>query len=286
MFFASRFRLRTKGRSLVWCPRYFAFAAQLARPATRSLSKISALRLLSRRPCCLDFDYREKQNYLDQTTRLSIKSDLHNSAKKHSNELGARGGFTLVETLVALAVILAATVGPVSLITRGLSDFSFSKNKLIATNLAQEGIELIRAVRETNIVCDILNGPTVWPWNENPELPNPPSGNTFSTATAGIAVDLVTTTNCNVGGGVSIVVPILSASCLEKLRFDPATGIYGNSGPEQTIFTRCVSIQVPSNSPDSGIPAADQMDIISTVTWNEKGNSKSMILQERLYNWR
>lgn len=211
---------------------------------------------------------------------------MQNTELKVRNSERLNGGFTLVETLVALAVILAATVGPVSLITRGLSDFSSSKNKLIATNLAQEGIELVRAVRETNIVCDILNGPVVWPWNENPELPNPPSGNTFSTATAGVAVDLVTTTNCNAGGGVSIVVPILSASCLEKLRFDPTTGIYGNSGPQQTIFTRCVSIQVPSSSPDSGIPAADQMDIISTVTWDEKGISKSLILRERLYNWR
>lgn len=194
-------------------------------------------------------------------------------------------GFTLVETLVALALIMAATVGPVSLITRGLADFSFSKNKLVATNLAQEGIELVRAVRETNVICDVLNGPTIWPWNENPEPPNPPSGNPFSTVTAGVAVDLVITTNCN-AGGVAIVVPILSASCSEKLRFDPATGIYGNGGPQVTAFSRCVSIQVPSNSPDSGIPAGDQMDITSTVTWSERGIDRTLTLRERLYNWR
>ena len=194
-------------------------------------------------------------------------------------------GFTLVETLVALALILAATVGPVSLITRGLADFSFSKNKLVATNLAQEGIELVRAVRETNVICDVLNGPTIWPWNENPELPNPPGGNPFSNITVGVAIDLTTTTNCSVGG-VSIVAPILSASCSQKLRFDPATGIYGNGGPQVTAFSRCVSIRVPSSSPDSGIPAQDQMDITSTVTWSERGIEKTVALQERLYNWR
>lgn len=191
----------------------------------------------------------------------------------------------MIETLVALAVILAATVGPVSLITSSLADFSFSKNKLVAANLAQEGIELVRAIRETNVICDTLNGATIWPWNENPELPNPPGGNPFSNTTAGVAVDLTTTTNCG-AGGASIVVPILSTSCSQKLRFDPSTGIYGNSGPQESAFSRCVSIRVPSASPDSGISASDQMDIVSTVTWNEKGNSKSLVLQERLYNWR
>ena len=195
-------------------------------------------------------------------------------------------GFNLVETLVALALIVAATVGPVSLITRGLADFSFSKNKLVAANLAQEGIELVRAVRETNVICDVLNGPTIWPWNENPEAPNPPSGNTFSTVNAGVAVDLVTTIDCNIGGGIAITVPILSASCSERLRFDPTTGIYGNGGPQVTAFSRCVSIQVPAGSPDSGIPAGDQMDITSTVTWNERGMEKTLALRERLYNWR
>lgn len=197
-----------------------------------------------------------------------------------------KGGFTLVETLVALAVILAATVGPVSLITSGIADFSFSKNKLIAANLAQEGIELVRSIRETNVICDVLNGAPIWPWNENPEPPNPPGGNIFTSLTAGVSADLVTTTSCGGVSGVSIIVPILSSSCSEKLRFDPSTGIYGNSGPNASIFTRCVSIRVPPSSPDGGIPASDQMDIVSTVTWNEKGIERSMILQERLYNWK
>src|SRR3989344_3040419 len=67
-------------------------------------------------------------------------------------------GFTLLETIVALAVITAAVVGPVVLITSGLISFGFAKNKLIALNLAQEGLELVRAIRENNVLCEALKG--------------------------------------------------------------------------------------------------------------------------------
>ena len=196
-------------------------------------------------------------------------------------------GFTLLETLVALAVILAAAVGPVSLITSGIGNFSLSKNKLIAANLAQEGIELVRAVRESNIVCNILNGPAPWPWNEDPEPPNPPSGNTFSSVIVGVAVDRTTVVTCGAeAAGVSMPVPILSTSCSEKLRFDPSTGIYGYGGGQETSFSRCLTIRVPPDSPDPGIPAGDQMDIVSTVSWSERGIVKTLVLQERLYHWK
>ncbi len=203
--------------------------------------------------------------------------------QKHQNK--KKTGFTLLETLIALSVILAAVVGPVSLITKGLADFSFSKNKLIAANLAQEGIELVRSIRENNVICDSLNGAVAWPWNEDPEPPNPPGGNTFTNLTAGVAIDRVTTINCGVGE-VFITVPILSSSCSEKLRYDPATGLYGYTGAQETIFSRCVTIRVPPESPDAGIDAGEQMDIVSVVQWDEKQLQKSLILRERLYNWR
>ncbi|MBI2640459.1 MAG: type II secretion system protein [Candidatus Sungbacteria bacterium] len=195
-------------------------------------------------------------------------------------------GFTLLETIVALAVILAALVGPVALITRGIFDFSFAKNKITAANLAQEGIELVRAVRDNNIACDILNGPGSWPWNSDPEPPYPPTDHKFVNATAGISTDRTIAMDCGGINGASIIMPILSTSCGEKLRFDSATGLYGYTGSQETIFSRCVTIKVPPDSPDAGIPAEDQMDVVSTVTWDERGAMKNMSLRERFYNWR
>lgn len=211
---------------------------------------------------------------VDQAKRLIKRSDF------------AREGFTLLETVVALAVLVAGVVGPVSLVTRGIYDFSFSKNKITAANLAEEGIELIRVIRENNMICDVLNGPTVWPWNEDPSPPDPPNGNTFSNITAGVSVDRSVATTCGGVGGVTIISPILSLGCSGKLRLDPATGAYGYTSGQETIFSRCVQALVPPGIPDSDAPPEDQMDIISTVTWSERGVNREVKLRERLYHWR
>ncbi len=195
-------------------------------------------------------------------------------------------GFTLLETVVALTVILAAVVGPVALITRGLFSFSFSKNKVIAANLAQEGLETIRLIRENNIACDSLNGPVAWEWNRDPD------GVLMRRLKVGVDIQSHTTISC---GSATIVTPRLSISCSDPLLFetDPLvenTGTYGYKSGTPTIFSRCVEITSPPDEPDRGdtpvIPPADQMDVVATVTWNEHGNERMLKLQERLYNWR
>ena len=203
----------------------------------------------------------------------------------------SKSGFTLLETVVALAVILAAVVGPVSLITRGLVDFSFAKNKIIAVNLAQEGIELIRAVRENNILCDSINGNPNWNWNRDPE-----GGNLTSTKRQVSTQDVVTI-NCKPpgpGSPILITTPRLPLSTAETLRFDSSTGLYGYTG-QDTIFTREITICVPPNAgggsncstaPDSDVPNGSQMEVISRVTWNERGILREVNLRERLYEWR
>ncbi len=191
-------------------------------------------------------------------------------------------GFTLLETVVALTVILAAVVGPVALITRGLFSFSFSKNKVIGANLAQEGLEIIRLIRENNIACDFLNGPAVREWNRDSD------GMLMRRLKVGVDMQSRTAISC---GSATMITPRLSISCSDPLLFetDPLVenaGTYGYKSGTPTIFSRCVEITSPPDNPDGDIPASDQMDVAATVTWNEHGNDRSLKLQERLYNWR
>lgn len=59
-------------------------------------------------------------------------------------------GFTLVEALVAL-VILTVALGPALVLSSNISSTaSVIQNNLIASNLSQEGVEVIRALRDAN----------------------------------------------------------------------------------------------------------------------------------------
>lgn len=57
-------------------------------------------------------------------------------------------GFTLIETFVAITVLLISAIGPLSLLSKSISDGKFAQNQIIASYLAQEGLELVYGLRE------------------------------------------------------------------------------------------------------------------------------------------
>ncbi|OHA08382.1 MAG: hypothetical protein A3B37_01610 [Candidatus Sungbacteria bacterium RIFCSPLOWO2_01_FULL_59_16] len=194
-----------------------------------------------------------------------------------------RAAFTLIETVVAVAVISAAVVGPFALATRGIASASLSKNRLVAANLAQEGIELVRAVRDNNVLCDSLDGAVdgSWEWDRDPDG----SGQFRNRNKIGVAWDRRTTISCS---GSTVVSPLLDANSCEdsNLRLDPATGLYGyDLGDPETAFQRCVDIDQPGG-PEDGINPTEMMDVTVAVTWNERGVARTVELTERMYNWR
>ena len=187
-------------------------------------------------------------------------------------------GFTLIETIVALSLITAAVVGPVFLITKGLYSASFSKNRLIASNLAQEGIESARAVRENNMICGFLNSDPNFDWLRG-------SDGSGRMAGSGLTVDTTQfyIITCN---GQIITNPQIRSDigCSNILKMD-TSGHYGYIGTNSTVFTRCLDV-TPASSDDGIIPKADIADITSTVNWNERGQNNTFVVKERLYNWK
>ena len=59
-------------------------------------------------------------------------------------------GYTLVEAIVAVGILASALLGLVALAVQSVQVSDVSETKLQAEYLAQEGIELVRAVRESN----------------------------------------------------------------------------------------------------------------------------------------
>jgi len=65
--------------------------------------------------------------------------------KKQKNNTKA---FTLVEALVAISILMIAIAGPMTLAQKGLSTASLSKDQMIASFLAQDGIEAVKNIRD------------------------------------------------------------------------------------------------------------------------------------------
>ncbi len=61
-----------------------------------------------------------------------------------------QSGQTLIETLVAIFVLTTALVSGLALAIKSLSSSGLSQNQIIASNLAREGIEVVRMMRDTN----------------------------------------------------------------------------------------------------------------------------------------
>jgi type II secretory pathway pseudopilin PulG len=60
--------------------------------------------------------------------------------------------FTLIETLVAISILTTGILAISSLISYLISVSSISKQRLVAAYLAQEGIEIVRNLRDTNLI--------------------------------------------------------------------------------------------------------------------------------------
>ena len=171
---------------------------------------------------------------------------------------GEARGFTLVETIIALFLIVSALAGPFTLATRGIFSAKFSKNKLAALNLAQEGLEIIRQMRDTNILNDAdwrgLSGPCPAPCT--------------ILANGDYNVDAI-----HDQPGV-----VLSQNISPLLFQD---GFYDRQSGEtrQPSFTRTVRIC-------SGGCVAGEMQITSEVTWQEGGMQRWVTVEEKLYGWR
>lgn len=64
-------------------------------------------------------------------------------------------GFTIIETLVAVTVLMIAVAGPLVVAGKGLIGAEIGKNQLIASYLAQESMEVLKNIRDNNVDDEI-----------------------------------------------------------------------------------------------------------------------------------
>lgn len=70
-----------------------------------------------------------------------MKSNIHTT----------RSGFTLIETLVAISILLIAVVGPMVLVSNGIKISYFARDQITAVYLAQDAMEALRFIRDSEL---------------------------------------------------------------------------------------------------------------------------------------
>lgn len=196
----------------------------------------------------------------------------------------------MIEAVIAFGVLIAAVLGPVTLVAFSLAQSKSSQNKLIAVNLGQEGLELIRAIRENNVICDRISAPPPVAWNKNPN-----GGADLGQGSGNLYTVDATDTVTQACGSVSFPTPrpTTNAACSTQVLNLNANGIYTYGAGTPTPFRRCVTVCAPaSSSPCNGAAdiavnsSSDQMEVISKVFWLDRGLQRSIQFRQRLYNWR
>ncbi|MDQ5955572.1 MAG: hypothetical protein QG621_575, partial [Patescibacteria group bacterium] len=107
--------------------------------------------------------------------------------------------FTLIETLVAIFILMTAVVGPLSIAAKGLQIALIAKDQATAVYLAQDGIEFARHLRDTACLTNAPMGNCSGSVSFNSFL-----GSGVCSGDKGCRVDSVakTITNCASDGAV------------------------------------------------------------------------------------
>ncbi len=179
------------------------------------------------------------------------------------------GGFTLIETLVAIATLLLAISGPLTAASSAITQALYAKDQVVAIALAQEAIEGVRNVRDTNA---LENVPGNW-------LNNPSGGGPLTNCNNDCGIEISHTTSPS-AVAVKKCNSFAPKDCV--LNYNTALGWYNHeaiSGTnQQTRFTRTIAV-----SPIGG----NEVSVTATVTWKTSSlyTERSFTVHENLLNW-
>jgi Tfp pilus assembly protein PilV len=175
--------------------------------------------------------------------------------------LRTRSGFTLIETLVAVSFLTVAIIAPMTLTQQSLSGAYYARDQITAYNLAQEGIESVRAIRDGQILA-------------------------ISQSAQGEAIDLFGPIPVNqdfIIDGLDTNPETAMETCpgaCQNLQLSPDGTLYGyGAGWTPTKFIRSLRASYVGGS-------TDEIQLSVTVSWEtDAGQTRSFSIYENVYRW-
>ena len=170
-------------------------------------------------------------------------------------------GFGLIEVTVSIYIISMGLLGLMSLVSQNLKIQNINKNTIIASQLAQEGIELVRNVRDNNWRDENFS------WEKDVFT----NGSEFSD----YIIDY---------RGRDSIDKDISGIADEKARLR-----IHNSGTYEGFYTH--STTDTTNTPFFRIIEVDQNDdhtltVRCVIYWQERDRDHDYLVETKLYNWK
>lgn len=177
-------------------------------------------------------------------------------------------GFTVLETLVAIAVLILSLTAAFSVAQQGLSLSISSRDEVTAYFLAQEGVEVIRNIRDENS----LSNSASWLTGISAQATDPCYFGNYC------AVDSPND-NYMISCGISAQnCPVLKQ---DRQSGSGTYGMYGlnpanTSGWTSTMFRRELLLTRITD---------DEVALTVTVYWTKGEKTRSFVVHEDLFNW-
>ena len=179
-------------------------------------------------------------------------------------------GFSIIEALVAITVLLLAFAGPLTIVARGLNTALLAQENVTAFFLAQEGIELVLERRDSHVLDNLddnnkkmkngapVDAPAFWQWRPSE------CGGAPTNASKACGLD--------VAGNVADCSSNMDNCDIWKHSGLPHWRIVSSS--ETTKYNRIINIDMTN----------DSAHITSTVTWDSFLGSKDFTAETYIYN--
>lgn len=185
----------------------------------------------------------------------------------------SQSGFTLIETLVSITILLIVIAGPLAVTSSSAKSSSFSSEQVTAFFLAQEGVELVEKARDDLLLTNFANtNPD--PWADFTRINNGIYRNCYTS---------VNTSGCDftINRNGSLTLTNCAAGC--ELYLNPTqnnlrsryTHISNNA--TLTPFSRVITLELVN---------ANEVKITSKVTWRTGSirASQEVVVESELFN--
>ncbi len=164
-------------------------------------------------------------------------------------------GSLMIEAMISISLLTIGLLGIFTLITRSIHTNKDIQNRVTATYLAAEGIEVMKNIIDSNVETAYQDvGSTTW----------------NASIVGNFEVQFDSRLNVN-------LTKLTTASSTNYLKFNKNNGVYSYTGGYESPYFRTIKVE--------GI-TSDSVRIKSFVEWTSDGNRQQVYLEDIFTNWR